>query len=145
MSAATPGLRPLARAMGAGRRSPMAAAGLLLLGAFAMLSILHPWLMPYDPVAADASAVLQAPSAVHWFGTDANGMDVFSRVIYGAIYAFGIAFPAVAVAIVVLPVMGAVFFILRGVSRGPGLFRYILVLAVLAVLMLLVSARTLTP
>ena len=53
--------------------------------------------------------------------------------------------PAVAVAIVVLPAMGAVFFILRGVSRGPGLFRYILVLAVLAVLMLLVSARTLTP
>ena len=101
MSAATPGLRPLARAKGAGRRSPMAAAGLLLLGAFAMLSILHPWLMPYDPVAADASAVLQAPSAVHWFGTDANGMDVFSRVIYGAIYAFGIAFPAVAVAMLI--------------------------------------------
>lgn len=101
MSAATPGLRPFARAKGAGRRSPMAAAGLLLLGAFAMLSILHPWLMPYDPVAADASAVLQAPSAVHWFGTDANGMDVFSRVIYGAIYAFGIAFPAVAVAMLI--------------------------------------------
>lgn len=79
----------------------MAAAGLLLLGAFAMLSILHPWLMPYDPVAADASAVLQAPSAAHWFGTDANGMDVLSRVIYGAIYAFGIAFPAVAVAMLI--------------------------------------------
>ena len=101
MSAATPGLRPLARAKGAGRRSPMAAAGLLLLGAFAMLSILHPWLMPYDPVAADASAVLQAPSAAHWFGTDANVMDVLSRVIYGAIYAFGIAFPAVAVAMLI--------------------------------------------
>jgi len=101
MSDATTGLRPLARAKGAGRRSPMAAAGLLLLGAFAMLSILHPWLMPYDPVAADASAVLQAPSAAHWFGTDANGMDVFSRVIYGAIYAFGIAFPAVAVAMLI--------------------------------------------
>ena len=101
MSAATPGLRPLARAKGAGRRSPMAAAGLLLLGAFAMLSILHPWLMPYDPVAADTSAILQAPSAAHWFGTDANGMDVFSRVIYGAIYAFGIAFPAVAVAMLI--------------------------------------------
>lgn len=101
MSAATTGLRPLARAKGAGRRSPMAAAGLLLLGAFAMLSILHPWLMPYDPVAADTSAILQAPSAAHWFGTDANGMDVFSRVIYGAIYAFGIAFPAVAVAMLI--------------------------------------------
>lgn len=101
MSATTTGLRPLARAKGAGRRSPMAAAGLLLLGAFAMLSILHPWLMPYDPVAADTSAILQAPSTAHWFGTDANGMDVFSRVIYGSIYAFGIAFPAVAVAMLI--------------------------------------------
>ena len=52
--------------------------------------------------------------------------------------------PAVAAAIVVIPVVGAVFFALRGAGRGPGLFRYILVLAVLAVLMLLVSARTLT-
>jgi peptide/nickel transport system permease protein len=101
MSAATTGLRPLARVKGAGRRSPMAAAGLLLLGAFAMLAILHPWLMPYDPVAADTSAILQAPSAAHWFGTDANGMDVFSRVIYGSIYAFGIAIPAVAVAMLI--------------------------------------------
>jgi hypothetical protein len=52
--------------------------------------------------------------------------------------------PAVAAAIVVIPAIGAVFFALRGAGRGPGLFRYILVLAVLAVLMLLVSARTLT-
>jgi hypothetical protein len=53
--------------------------------------------------------------------------------------------PVVAAAIVVIPAVGAVFFALRGSGRGPGLFRYILVLAVLAVLMLLVSARTLTP
>ncbi len=97
----TVGFRPIARAKGAGRRSPMAAAGLLLLGGFAVLAIFHPWLMPYDPVAANAAAVLQPPSATHWFGTDANGMDVFSRVIFGAIYAFGIALPAVAVAMLI--------------------------------------------
>ena len=100
MSAAI-GFRPVARARGAARRSPMAAAGLLLLAGFAVLAIFHPWLMPYDPVAADAAAVLRPPSATHWFGTDANGMDVFSRVIYGAIYAFGIALPAVAVAMLI--------------------------------------------
>jgi peptide/nickel transport system permease protein len=101
VSATTAGFRPAARAKGAARRSPMAAAGLLLLGGFALLAILHPWLMPYDPVAAEAGAVLQPPSAAHWFGTDANGMDVFSRVIYGSIYAFGIALPAVAVAMLI--------------------------------------------
>ena len=172
MSAATPGLRPLARAKGAGRRSPMAAAGLLLLGAFAMLSILHPWLMPYDPVAADASAVLQAPSAVHWFGTDANGMDVFSRVIYGAIYAFGIAFPAVAVAMLIGVPVGLLTGYLGGwadevlmrgfdamrvfpsiilalavvAAAGPSLFNVVIVLGVLdaPVFARLVRAETLS-
>ena len=52
--------------------------------------------------------------------------------------------PAVAAAIVVIPAIGAVIFAVRGAGRGPGLFRYILILAVLAVLMLLVSTRTLT-
>jgi peptide/nickel transport system permease protein len=83
------------------RRSPLAAAGILLLGAFAVVAILAPWIMPYDPVAADAGAVLQAPSAEHLFGTDANGMDVLSRVIFGTIYAFAIALPAVAIALTI--------------------------------------------
>ncbi|MBN8872145.1 MAG: ABC transporter permease [Rhodospirillales bacterium] len=83
------------------RRSPLAAAGVLLLAAFALLAVLAPLIMPYDPVAADAAAVLQAPSQAHWFGTDANGMDVFSRVIFGTLYAFAIALPAVALAILV--------------------------------------------
>jgi peptide/nickel transport system permease protein len=81
------------------RRSPLAAAGLSLLVGFALLAVFAPWIMPYDPVAAEAAAVVRPPSAMHLFGTDANGMDVFSRVIYGTRYAFAIALPAVAIAI----------------------------------------------
>ncbi len=66
---------------------------------FALLAIFAPAIAPYDPVAADSAAIVQPPSAAHWFGTDANGMDVLSRVIYGTIYAFAIALPAVAIAI----------------------------------------------
>ena len=29
---------------------------------------------------------LKAPSAIHWFGTDNFGRDIFSRVIYGGRY-----------------------------------------------------------
>ena len=94
-------LVPLRRVRAWTRRSPLAAAGLLLLGCFVLLAVLAPWIMPYDPVAADAAAVVRPPSAVHWFGTDANGMDVLSRVIYGSVYAFAIALPAVTLAIVV--------------------------------------------
>lgn len=87
--------RIAARAAGISRRSPTLAIGAAILLAFALLALLHPWLMPFDPVAVDTSAVLRAPSAKHWFGTDGNGMDVLSRVIYGSIYAFGIAVPVI--------------------------------------------------
>jgi peptide/nickel transport system permease protein len=92
--------RTAARIAGLARRSPTLAAGAAILGIFAAMALLHPWLMPHDPVAVDAFAVLKPPSATHWFGTDGNGMDVFSRVIFGAIYAFGIAIPVVAVGLV---------------------------------------------
>ncbi len=94
-----PGLLHLAwgRVAGLTRRSPTLAVGAAILLAFALMAALHPWLMPFDPVAVDTTAVLKPPSAKHWFGTDGNGMDVLSRTIYGAIYAYGIAVPVVVV------------------------------------------------
>jgi ABC-type dipeptide/oligopeptide/nickel transport system permease subunit len=43
-------------------------------------------LAPYDPLANNFSldAVLQGPSAEHWLGTDDNGRDVLSRMIFGS-------------------------------------------------------------
>ena len=99
----TPGLgrRILNRAIGLARLSPTAAAGLFIIVFFALLAGFAPWLMPHDPIASYPDRVLQAPSATHWFGTDGNGMDVFSRVIYGARFGFGIAIPAVLLSIVI--------------------------------------------
>lgn len=93
---------PLARAWGrvAGlsRRSPTLVIGIALIAFFAVLAIFHAWLMPHDPVQANPTMVLRPPSARFWFGTDGNGMDVFSRVIYGSIYAFALAIPVVILA-----------------------------------------------
>lgn len=60
----------------------------LVLGAILMLLILcailmQPLLTKYDPNANDYSAMLQAPSSTHWFGTDAFGRDIFTRVLEG--------------------------------------------------------------
>lgn len=43
-------------------------------------------LAPYDPLENNFSldAVLQGPSAEHWLGTDDNGRDVLSRMIFGS-------------------------------------------------------------
>ena len=48
-----------------------------------LASIFAPLLTSYDPLTADMSSVLQAPSLDHIFGTDKVGRDVFSRVLYG--------------------------------------------------------------
>lgn len=39
---------------------------------------------PYDPNETNYEAMLEKPSADHWFGTDDIGRDIYSRVIYGA-------------------------------------------------------------
>jgi peptide/nickel transport system permease protein len=51
--------------------------------AIVLAALAGPYLVPYDPLASDTAAALQAPSAAHWFGTDQLGRDIFSRVING--------------------------------------------------------------
>jgi len=41
------------------------------------------WLSSFDPEAVDPNAILLPPDALHWFGTDELGRDLFSRVVYG--------------------------------------------------------------
>jgi peptide/nickel transport system permease protein len=64
------------------RRKP-AMFGLAVVLGFIALALLAPWVSPYDPVETSWSAVRQAPSAAHWFGTDDIGRDVLARVIWG--------------------------------------------------------------
>jgi len=64
-------------------RRRVALAGLLLVAGFVVLALLAPWVAPHDPVATSWSAIRQAPSATHWFGTDEIGRDVLSRVVWG--------------------------------------------------------------
>jgi peptide/nickel transport system permease protein len=58
--------------------------GLVILVIFALLALLAPWIVPYDPIATSWTAVRKPPSWLHWFGTDELGRDVLARVIYGA-------------------------------------------------------------
>ncbi len=64
--------------------NPLSAAALALFVIFVFVAVFGHLFVPYDPLATDAEAALQAPSARHWFGTDQLGRDVFSRVIIGA-------------------------------------------------------------
>lgn len=59
--------------------------GVLTLGLFVALALLAPWVSPHDPVLdADLMSAGQPPGGEYWFGTDAQGRDILSRVLYGA-------------------------------------------------------------
>lgn len=75
------------------RSSPTGAVGLLIMGTFAILAIFAPWIAPFDPVQPFPGHVLDEPDGRFLLGTDGNGMDVLSRTIHGARYAYGIAIP----------------------------------------------------
>ncbi len=55
----------------------------IVLGCVILLAIIGPVVAPYNPE-SQGSAILQGPSAAHWFGTDYVGRDVLSRVLAGA-------------------------------------------------------------
>ncbi len=60
-----------------------AAIGLFILLLFALAAIFAPLLTQYGP--GDMVALpSQPPSAEHWFGTNHQGQDIFSQVVYGA-------------------------------------------------------------
>jgi peptide/nickel transport system permease protein len=76
----SPGRRALRRLWK--RKGAVLGAAVMLL--MILLAVFAPLVAPYDPIATDWGAVRKAPSAAHWFGTDENGRDVLSRVIWGA-------------------------------------------------------------
>lgn len=71
---------------------PLGTAGLIAIVLMGFAAILAEQVAPYNPVAIDFGAMLAAPSADHWFGTDAFGRDILTRVIYGARTALAIGF-----------------------------------------------------
>jgi len=65
-------------------RSPLTLLGLAIMLIVLFIMIFSPWLVPHDPNAISLTDRLQAPSALHWFGTDEVGRDLFSRVLIGS-------------------------------------------------------------
>jgi peptide/nickel transport system permease protein len=71
-------------------------------------AIFAPLIAPYDPLATGLTRGPAGPDAAHWFGTDRQGRDIFSRLVYGARYSLIIGLAATAVALVAAAILGSI-------------------------------------
>lgn len=86
--------------------------GLLLAGLFVILLLLATlWpslLVGGDPLAASARDAFQPPGRAHWLGTDENGRDMLTRLVYGARPSLLIGLAATAIGLFLGIVLGLV-------------------------------------
>ncbi len=122
-------------ALAALARNRGAAAGAAFLALVAVAAVFAPVLAPYNPDAQDLAHSREAPSLSHWFGTDFQGSDVLSKVIYGAR-------PTLALAVAVSLVTVAAGFLLgvaaayRGGWTDAGIMRVVDVMLAFPALLL---------
>ncbi len=123
-------------------RNPLVLIWGLVLVAMIIAAVLAPVIAPADPL-KQSSALLEAPSQTHLFGTDELGRDIFSRVVYGTRISLTVGLVAVAIATVVGTIIGLVAGLAGGVVDNvtmrlidillafPGIILAILIMATL--------------
>ena len=82
--------------------------GVIIIFLFIFSAVFAPWLTSYSYDKPNISAVLEAPSWKHIFGTDEFGRDIFTRIVYGARISLQVAFVAVAFSLVIGTVLGSI-------------------------------------
>ena len=98
----------IGRAMRWLRRHPTVLAGLTILLLVTLMALFAPLFTIYDPQHLDPLNRLKPPSAMHWFGTDKLGRDVFARTVYGSRVSLTVGFTVAAFACTVGLVIGLV-------------------------------------
>lgn len=81
------------------KKNPVAMGSLVVIIIILLMAIFGPMLSPYTYSEQDFARKNQGPSAEHWFGTDALGRDLFTRVLYGARISLSIGFVAALVSL----------------------------------------------
>ncbi len=65
-------------------KNPRGRLGVILVGIVALAAIFAPYLTPYELDDYDIANGLAKPSAEHLLGTDKNGIDILTQILYGA-------------------------------------------------------------
>ncbi len=88
-------------------RNKPAMLGLAFVILFILAAVLAPVIAPYGPLEGELANRLQPPSAEHLMGTDLQGRDQFSRILYGAQVSLLVGVVAVVMALAMGGLIGA--------------------------------------
>ena len=100
------------------RQNKLAMIGLVFIVVLILVAVFAPLIAPYGPAERTPGAFREPPSTAHWFGTDTIGLDVFSRVIYGARISLRVGIIATFMTVVIGLVLGAVAGYFGGKTDG---------------------------
>lgn len=73
-----------------------------------IVAIFAPFIATHDVTSINMAMKYAAPSAEHWFGTDALGRDVFSRLLFGARISLQVGISVTVVSVIIGTIIGAV-------------------------------------
>lgn len=90
------------------RQNKMATISLFVLGIIIIMAIIGPHLRPFTYDEQDYTAIFKPPNAVHWFGTDNLGRDLFVRSWMGARVSLRIGFIAAVLNMIVGVIYGGI-------------------------------------
>jgi len=84
--------RALATAVRMLRLYPLGAIGAAIMVVFVLAGVFADVIAPTSPTRTDAALALARPGASHWFGADAMGRDIYSRIVHGARISLAVGF-----------------------------------------------------
>jgi len=90
------------------RADARAVIGVVLILLLVTAAAIAPLLTSFDPTAIELSEQLRPPSAAHWLGTDVQGRDVLSRLLFGARISLAVGLGAQLIALVIGGTLGLV-------------------------------------
>jgi peptide/nickel transport system permease protein len=85
---------------------PLIAAAILVM--IVIVTLLSPWIAPFDPLEMNPMNRLQGPSEAHFLGTDPFGRDIYSRVLIGGRVSLLIGIGAAVVSVLIGLVIGLI-------------------------------------
>ncbi len=89
------------------KRHRLALISLIFLIFISLLSLAAPLITQYSYDQSDPEHSMEAPSKLHWLGTDRIGRDLYSRLIWGSRISLSVGLVAAAVSVIVGTLIGA--------------------------------------